>query len=354
MCRKQKTIITILLKSGRKEALRLLIVFVILSGLSACREPRTIQPAIYYWKTTFDPSEEEIRKIKSVGINKLYLHFFDVKFEAGSVVPVAKLNIKTLVSNDMNVVPVVYITNESLQLTSDTGIDTLAFYTVQLIDAIGENNHVRYKEIQLDCDWTDGTMEKYFRLLKTIRKISGKELSCTIRLHQIKYQEKTGIPPVDRGMLMFYNMGNLKDPKTINSIFDKSTADKYLERGLTYPLPLDLAVANFGWDVVLRQGKVIALLTSPVNDSILKNYTQYIGPGNAQVHTNFLHQGTWFQTGDLIRSEVSGYAEMKEATKSLSDVWKNNNFNCAFYHWHDDFTHNLDADKINEILDPLR
>ncbi|MFN8154253.1 MAG: hypothetical protein U0Y08_08190 [Bacteroidia bacterium] len=341
-------------RHGGKAGLRLSIIVFIIAGFSSCKQDRTVQPAIYYWKTTFDPAEEEIRKIKSLGINKLYLHFFDVKFEAGNVVPVAKLNVETPMPAVMEVVPVVYITNESLQQTSVAGTDSLAYYIEQLIRAIGENNHILYKEIQIDCDWTDGTKDKYFALLKSIKKLSGKMISCTIRLHQIKYQEKTGIPPADRGMLMFYNMGNLRDPKTTNSIFDQTTAKKYLARGLSYPLELDLALACFRWDVVIRQGKIIALLTTPVADSLISKYTTNINTRIVQVQTGFLHQGTWFQSGDLIRAEKSGLDEMKEAAHLLSDTWKNNNFSCAFYHWHDDFTHNLDASQIDEILDPLR
>lgn len=354
MRRIREIIIAIKIIPGKKKALRLLIILLIVTGFSSCKQDRTIQPAIYYWKTTFDPSAAEIRKIKADGIHKLYLHFFDVKYEAGNVMPVAKLKIETLVPEDLEVVPVVYITNESLQQTQAAGTDSLAYYIEQLINAIGDNNHIRFKEIQIDCDWTDGTKVKYFALLKSIKKMSGKVISCTIRLHQIKYQEKTGVPPADRGMLMFYNMGNLRDPNTSNSIFDKTTAGKYLERGIIYPLPLDLALATFSWDVVLRQGKVIALLNEPVADSLRSKFTTTILPGQVQVHTGFLHRGTWFQNGDLIRHEVSGYNEMKAATGILSDIWKNNTFNCAFYHWHDAFIQNLDSTKIDEILAPLR
>lgn len=340
--------------SGRKSIISRLIVFLIIAGFFSCRDERSVRPAIYYWKTTFDPSAEDIRKIKAAGIRKLYLHFFDVKYEAGGVVPVAKLQVETRLPEDLEIVPVVYITNESLQQTSLQGTDTLAYYVYQLMTAISDNNHLRFEEIQLDCDWSDGTKEKYFRFLKAIRQISNKKMSCTIRLHQIKYQEKTGVPPVDRGMLMFYNMGDLRNPATVNSIFDKTTAKKYLEHGLSYPLPLDLALAGFRWEVVIRQGKIIALLNEPVADSLHTNYATRINANATQVHTGFLHQGTWFQTGDLIRTEISGINEMKEATSLLKDDWKTANFSCAFYHWHDELLQNLDASKTDEILAPLR
>ena len=330
------------------------LVVAVLLSFSSCIKQSAIKPSIYYWKTTFDPSREEVAEIKAAGIEKLYLHFFDVKFEQNAVVPVAKLHMETFVPDSMEVVPVVYITNDALQKTEEGDTDTLAYYITRLIFSIGENNHLAFSEIQIDCDWTDGTKVKYFKLLQSIKSISRKEISCTIRLHKIKYKEKTDIPPADRGMLMFYNMGNLRDLKTTNSIFDKTTAEKYLERGLDYPLPLDLALACFSWEVVIRQGKVVALLNEPIADSLLQQNTKSVSEHLHQVSTGFLHQGVWFQAGDIIRSEKSGYNEMKMASDLLTDRLKTPTFNCAFYHWHNDFFHELDSNKIQAVLAPLR
>ncbi|MGG2305049.1 hypothetical protein ACE4Z6_26875, partial [Salmonella enterica] len=93
---------------------------------------------------------------------------------------------------------------------------------------------------QIDCDWTLGTKEKYFSLLKRIKERMALPLSCTIRLHQVKYQAKTGVPPVDRGMLMYYNMGHVEGATETNSIYDPANADKYVSYVKDYPLPLDV------------------------------------------------------------------------------------------------------------------
>ena len=101
------------------------------------------------------------------------------------------------------------------------------------------------KEIQIDCDWTDSTRNRFFRFTRTLGKLAHAEhslISATIRLHQIKYFERTGIPPVDRGVLMFYNMGKLAAASERSSIFNTEDAEKYTSRLSQYPLPMDLIV----------------------------------------------------------------------------------------------------------------
>ena len=65
-----------------------------------------------------------------------------------------------------------------------------------------------WKEMQVDCDWTQGSRAAYFALLRALRDrlhAQGRRLSATIRLHQVKCSADTGVP-VDRGMLMAYNL----------------------------------------------------------------------------------------------------------------------------------------------------
>ena len=77
-------------------------------------------------------------------------------------------------------------------------------------------------------------------------------LSATIRLHQVKYYKQAGIPPVDRGMLMFYNMGKLNALTAENSIYNSNDAAGYIETVDDYPLKLDLALPAFSWAVHFR------------------------------------------------------------------------------------------------------
>ncbi len=63
------------------------------------------------------------------------------------------------------------------------------------------------REIQIDCDWTERTRNAYFQLLTALKRepfLQGKILSATIRLHQVKYVQRSGIPPADRGRVCFF------------------------------------------------------------------------------------------------------------------------------------------------------
>jgi hypothetical protein len=116
----------------------------------------------------------------------------------------------------------------------------------------------RPNEIQFDCDWTAKTAGNYFFFLKTVRQLLPSDsihLSATIRLHQYKYPGKTGVPPVDRGMLMLYNVSDLTQYSPVNSIFDRQKAAAYFEGGKRYPLPLDIVLPAYSWGLVFRNKK---------------------------------------------------------------------------------------------------
>jgi hypothetical protein len=121
------------------------------------------------------------------------------------------------------------------------------------------------RELQIDCDWTDLTRAAFFDFVTELRVLVHREgalLSATIRLHQVKYRERTGVPPVDRGMLMFYNMGGITADADTRSIFDRARAESYLARLPEYPLPLDAALPIWSWTVHTRGDRVVGLLQS--------------------------------------------------------------------------------------------
>lgn len=74
----------------------------------------------------------------------------------------------------------------------------------------------------------------------------------------MKYFEKTKIPNVDSGVLMYYNMGSIA-PDSLNSIYDQKLASKYLKSLKKYPLHLDFAFPIYSWGIHIRNNKVIEL-----------------------------------------------------------------------------------------------
>ena len=174
--------------------------------------------------------------------------------------------------------------------------------------------------------------EKYFLLLNNIKqKTTNIKLSCTIRLHQIKYIAKTGVPPVDRGLLMCYNMGNLKDPATKNSILETAELKKYIGNLSNYSLPLDVAFPLFDWKVLYRNNFYTGLIQN-LPDTLFSNSFSAKTGNRYQVLKDTLLQGYDLRKGDMIRDEQSDIKELLAAANEISKHLKNTQPRVSLYH----------------------
>jgi hypothetical protein len=238
--------------------------------------------AFYYWRTTFHLSPAERRALGDLGIERLYVRVMDVDWDddAGAPRPRSPLAVDhghapqddgASVPAGVDVVPVVFLRQRLLQHIGpgDPALAALADHIAGAVDgalarlAGPSRGAPALRELQIDCDWTDATRASYFALLGRIDAAArrrGAALSATIRLHQIKYRERTGVPPVARGMLMFYNMGAVDADPDAQAIFDAERARAYLPRLGDYPLPLDVALPIWSWVVHVRGDHVEGLL----------------------------------------------------------------------------------------------
>jgi hypothetical protein len=244
--------------------------------------------------------------------------------------PLAPIRFENIPSGKLSITPVVFITNETLQHATVTQMDTLAANIVRLLSSIAITNKLSLSnEVQIDCDWAAGTKEKYFYLLKNIRQqsfLNNKTLSATRRLHQLKFISTSGIPPVDKGLLMYYNMGNLRQPQTKNSILDVDEAEKYITNVSSYPLPLDVALPLFDWYVWFHQGQYKGLIhTFELENTSLANE-------RIQFDKDTTVNGFTFEKGDWLRYEGSATEEIKEAAKSIRRKLRQSELTLIFYH----------------------
>ncbi len=310
------------------------------AALIACNRPskpeRKVERALYFWKSVYKPTSFEQAQVKALGLTTLYVKFFDVvwKEETQKATPVAILQTTdSLVSSKLNIIPVVFITNEVLAKTPIEDIESLAIHCQQLISKMSTSFLLdSLQEIQMDCDWSGQTRDKYFTFLQHGKKLfSPARLSATIRLHQIKYRTKQGIPPVDRGLLMCYNMGNLKDPSTENSILSLTTLKKYTTHLSDYPLPLDVALPLFEWKVLFRNNWYVGLIRS-LPDSLLH-------PSFARQESNRYHflkdtllSGYDFKKGDLLRSEKSDYQTVIDGARVVEEQLTGTDLRVSLFH----------------------
>ncbi len=338
------------------------LLFVVLSSGSCEKEHETeVIRSFCYWKTDLSFDKEDDSIIKDMKVSHLYVRFFDVDWNPFSKEPLPVATIHDIRLNESNpeITPSVFITNEVVLKSDKKQLDSLAIQITKRIQQIGNkmneikaesiaykivypqnyNNKkdfkqlnydsvksvelaklkVDFKEILLDCDWSEKSKENYFYLLKKIKKeIPTSNLTATIRLWQYKYAEKSGIPPVDKGLLMCYNVSKPEDFQTKNSIGTSDELAQYITHN-QYKLKLDIALPLYSWAVVFRGNKFKGILSDYeqlINDTIkLKKSTsdKYI------LQDDILIGQTYLRNGDEIRIEKISDDELDKMISIVKD-----------------------------------
>ena len=297
---------------------RLLIILLVYLSLPSCRHAR--KPlSFYYWKTQFSLAPVEKAVLQDHQVQQLYVRYFDVDFapDASQPQPVSPIQL----NNDIRsyaIVPVVYIKNRTFEKLDTAGVTDLAKNVFHLVSQINQSRQIKTAGIQFDCDWTVHTKDKYFQFIQQYRALSNQRISATIRLHQVKYKERTGIPPVDHGVLMYYNMGEINSGNQ-NSIYERKIASRYNAYLKNYPLSLDLALPIFSWGYTIREGKVVQLLNK-INFGYFKNDSNFIPAGSNRFLTKHacFKGGYYFQQQDLVKLEQVPEQDLLDITDDIN------------------------------------
>lgn len=321
----------------------LLVVLPFLPGCSP--QPAQVRPAFYHWQTRLALTAAERAYLDSLGVRRLYVKFFDVDWEEGAgAVPRASLQVDTAHLQELSITPTVFIANQALERLPAAEAEILAGrIREKLFRLIAELPGNPVEEIQIDCDWTAGTRDRFFALLQALRPPllqQGMTLSATIRLHQVRYPGQTGVPPVDRGLLMCYNVGDLEDWEDPNSILRVDAVQSYLSGFEAYPLPLDLALPAYGWGVLFREGRLVRLLNG-LRPEELTDTSRFVklGPQRFEVVKSTYLDGYYLYRGDRIRTEAAGDSTLRATASLLQPYFRSRSFTLAFYH--------LDTSTVN-------
>jgi hypothetical protein len=337
--------------------------FIICNTFSSCKQeaPKQITDAFYYWRSEFNLDSTEKAYLADADSNLLYIRFFDVVWNSqlSEPTPDAPLYFSKKPDSTIHYVPVVFITNETMQHITIGQINELANHILEKIRAISENFTHHYHEVQIDCDWTVTTKAQYFLLLQNLKQqlhAHHIKLSVTLRLHQIKYSARTGIPPADRGMLMFYNMGDWKDPQTVNSIYDLRIAAKYLARLSKYPLPLDIALPLLRWTIVYRNRKFLTFINYITKDNLIHCdfLYQLSDPNRFVVKKDTFAFGCAFRKNDLLRSETCEFSQIIEGEKQLLHRIRNPRITIALFHLDHQLLNHYSHAEIKKIFNPIQ
>lgn len=334
---------------------RLTYVVLFLTVLSCSHKNRKVHPAFYYWKTSFSSNDTESALLQATGSEYVYVRFFDIDLDitSGRPVPVGILKADSFSLNQQKIIPVVYLTQRCLVRLSSNDVPALAQRTAELIRDICTRYKIDPEEIQLDCDWTRTTRNLYFAFLLELKRqpfLSSRQFSCTIRMHQVKYVNQSGVPPVDRGMLMCYNMGNMKKYGGHNSILDVVEAKKYMHDMERYPLTLDIALPLFHWAVLFANHRFKGIVYNILPGDFSSNELVQVKDNLYRFPKDTRNKGYSFKQGEEIRFERPLQDELEHIARYAGKRINNDDFRVAFFHLDSISVNGFSADDLGRIL----
>jgi hypothetical protein len=284
----------------------------------------------YHWTSVYKVESNEKKSPK-------YIKVLDISFTK------TLLFRKTLfhVFPSEKIVPVIYIDNPLWNKMRAKSM------VKKVLNALMKMPLKNYSEIQVDCDWTDGSKERYFEFLKLLKEQSAKNISVTIRLHQVKYHNKTGVPPVDYGILMYYNMSDFRDIETKNYILDLGLAKQYHYNFDTYPLALNLALPLYSQATIMRFSKVVGLIEGVREKELNKNFTKLKEHLYEVTKTHYFQERLLYE-GDKIRVDEVSFEMLQKSIKSLSDTMRQPK-EIIFYRWGN--SSHYEAKKLKDIVE---
>lgn len=305
----------------------LFIIFIV----AACSEKKTHPYTYYYWKTNLALNQSEKKALAKSTTHFLCIRFFDVDKVNGKFEPIAVITKDKSFSTEKEIIPTVFITNRTFYKIKNEEIQFLAKSINGLIQKkVKDYQFSSSNEIQIDCDWTAGTKDDYFRFLKKLKEISGKEITCTLRLHQVKDKILMGIPPVNKVYLMCYSTSSPLENSNKNSILDINILKSYLSKLEDYPLQnIEVALPIYSWGIVTNHlGK--HKLINALSEKDLKNQNfKKISDNEIEIIKDGFYFGNYLNKGFKIKIEEISDQQINEVVQFLDK--KISNYNIIYY-----------------------
>jgi hypothetical protein len=325
--------------------------------------------AFYYWQNqAWELSNKEQQTIQNLKVKKLYVKFFEVdKNDIQGIFPFAKneLNLSsydTLVTK-IEIVPTVYIRNEVFKQSSKKEISELAENILFLIEKKFMKQYVENpvpKEIQMDCDWTESTKDNYHLFLTILKEkmqmnsfFKKMNSSATVRLYAYKFPDKMGVLPVDRAMLMCYNLIPPFDAGDRNSILNISELHKYLIGSDSYPIPLDIALPIYSSVQVYQNTSFAGIIYS--EDSTFFKQTKKLNNTWHLSKMDTVINGIFIRKGDKLKVEKMNFKLINKAIKSiLEHVELDENPTISLFHLEDYELTNFTYEELDSCFNHFK
>ena len=326
------------------------LVLVLLWCLTACDKSSVeFKPGFYHWKSIAQHNPEQINYLNNLGVDYLHYRFFDLSNEQGTIKPVGIANPDSSLLAQRDFAACIFITNSCFLKIEAEETNALATKILDKLSRQLEKANVKegWKELQIDCDWTAKSKEAYFTFLKQLQEKLPDDilLSATIRLHQVRYPNKTGIPPVDKGALMCYNMGDIQNIDETNSIYNSETLASYLPKDIKYPLELDIALPLFEWYLVYRDGKLHRI----ISDQTPEIFSQDKTLKNHRLEKDQYLSGHYLYKDDYIRKEAVDISDLEDALNIINETKLKTSEYLLFYHLNETVTKKFPHAKLEAL-----
>lgn len=329
---------------------RFLLIITILSFvLMACTPKHRHDVDFYYWKSKCAIGETEREYFNQLESRRLFIRLFDVAIENGVAVPVGPIQgfeKNVLPSDSTEVIPVVFITNETFYAYTDS--ETLVQLASNVCNGIAHymgKADVIYDEIQIDCDWTERTRSAYFRFLELLAEKSHCDISCTLRLHQIRDRKKTGVPPVSRGSLMCYATSSPMEGDTRNSILDMELLKAYTVNINDYPLDFDVILPIYSWGIVTNHLGQVKLVNGLTDADLQAPMFEKQDDNLYLVKEDGFVQGLYVNSGFTIKIEAITPELLAEAKQYL-DRQIDRDFPWVYFHLSQGFLNRFNIEDL--------
>lgn len=353
-----------------------LILLVFIAGMVAAffawskkSKPGYVRVGAYYWRTQLQAEAASVSWMKLIGGERIYLRLFDVDWHPiHTSAPLGEIRYNRYEESDRafvktwgnQTVPVVFLTNRLFIHLAPSEIGPLADKvlakiksTCYLQDWSDTTALFPYQELQFDCDWTASTRDKYFRFLEIMRNKTGVVISATLRLSQVRDRLVMGVPPVDRLMLMAYNLEPVQETEVDNSILNTDLMGNYLKKLKPYPIPVDLALPMFQWAAVFTDTRFKGIIREPKPE----NWTFASPEGRSgwyQVQQDTVIGRLLIRKGDRIRLEVPELSQLKDAARIARAILTKDTLNLVFFHLSPACLNRFPHDKIREVVNVVR
>lgn len=317
--------------------------------------------SVYHWKTTFALEDSEEEFLGKHDIHRMYVRMFDVDIDKNwgqdsiEVVPVGTTKFLSKVPDDVEIVPTVFITVDAIRRGSSE-IDRLAELIVNRVLAMSSYNDLgEIREVQYDCDWPFWKEEAFYRLCQRSRELLSERgicLSGTVRLHQLVNWKM----PFDKGVLMMYNVGAIKDYDTENSILNVDDVSAYLTGSRLRAFRrarakdgfhMDVAYPVYGWGVAFRDKEFLCLLhTCDFDDETI---FERISECWVRVRADMEIDGNMLVAGDEIRIEIPDMRILRRTKTIVESAMEGMPHNNLIYHLDEGCLSRFTDDEIEEI-----